>query len=76
LIYYVGYNKLGSQYLKGEEMKKYRYTVRVSPRSTIVTRASNATAAKSKVWSEIKDGYTYGFHSWKAFMKGTTARRG
>ena len=56
-------------------MKKYRYIVRVSPRSTIVVMASSATDAKSKVWSNIKDAYTYGFASRKAFMKGTTARR-
>ena len=57
-------------------MKKYRYTVRVSPRSTIVVFATDSTAAKAKVWSDIKDGYTYGFHSRKVFMKGSTATRG
>ena len=57
-------------------MKKYRYTVRVSSRSTIVVMASDATAAKSRVWSDIKDAYTYGFNSRKAFMKGATAKRG
>lgn len=55
--------------------KKYRYTVRVSRHSTIVVMASNATQAKSKVWTDIKDGYTYGFKSRKAFMKGATATR-
>jgi len=55
--------------------KNYRYTVRVSSHSTIVVMASTATQAKSKVWNDIKDQYTYGFKSRAAFMKGTTARR-
>jgi len=57
-------------------VKKYRYTVRVGPRSTIVVMATSATHAKSKVWGEIKDAYTYGFKSRAAFMKGATATRG
>lgn len=55
--------------------KNYRYVVRVSSHSTIVVLAPNATAAKSKVWSDIKDGYTYGYHSRAAFMKGASATR-
>jgi len=57
-------------------MKNYRYIVWVSSRSRIVAMAPNATAAKSKVWSEIKDGYTYGYDNRKQFMKGATAKRG
>ena len=55
--------------------KEFRYIVEVSPRSTIMKFAPNATSAKSRVWAEIKDGYTYGFDNRKAFMKGATAHK-
>ena len=56
-------------------MKKIRYIVRVSPRSTIVVMAENATQAKSKVWQDIKDQYTYGFKNRAEFMRKATATR-
>jgi len=37
--------------------------------------AENATQAKSKVWQDIKDQYTYGFKNRAEFMRKATATR-
>jgi hypothetical protein len=40
-----------------------------------IETGANATAAKAKVWEDIKNGYTYGYNNWRDFNKKIKAIR-
>ncbi len=47
-----------------------KYIVWASPHMKIVVFAKDSREAKSKVWDDIKDGYTYGWDNWDDFNAG------
>lgn len=51
-----------------------RFVIQVTPNHSEAVTASTLTQAKYKVWNRIKDGYTYGFKTRSAFVKGTKAK--
>jgi hypothetical protein len=48
-----------------------RYTIQITSHHSASVLASDLTQAKYKIWNSIKDGYTYGFKTRSAFVKGT-----